>query len=107
MQGKSIANLYISQVPLGNLLGNNSIIVSNVFSLLTICNYYQPFEINYKGSVITFKYAGYSATSSATADPGAIMNNPTTLRFYFFTKNPVGGLNRQITIKDFRFKNGN
>jgi hypothetical protein len=61
----------------------------------------QPFEIDAIGGNISFKYAGYSASTSKLIDPTANWRNPKTFRLYFWTSGQT--YNRVIDIQAARF----
>jgi hypothetical protein len=106
--GKIIARFYenYTQAPVGHtdyIWGNNKVLVQKADpDMKLITGHSQPFEISTFNNTVSFKYAGYAATSQLL-DPTANWRNPKTFRLYFWTNKNGQNDDKIIDLQSLRF----
>jgi len=107
--GRVIARFYetysaATTVHTDYIYGNDKILLQTDDPDMTaITQVSQRFEISAINNNITFKYAGYSATTSNLIDPLANWKAPKTFRLYFWTNQNAISNDKIIDIKALKF----
>ena len=85
-----------------NYRGNDVVLTGGTTTQTVAQNRNEDFEISLSGGVLTFKYAGYTATTSNVAEVGAVKGNPKYFRFWAYTN----GFQAQkaVSIQEMFFK---
>jgi hypothetical protein len=67
--------------------------------------FWKPFSISASAGQLTFRYADFTAvTTAALTDAAALWNAPATLQLYFFTLSGGQAAWRLISVKNLRFR---